>query len=237
MDERTQEEMARNEEIFAQSLVPPQEPEPEDQSITRELLENKDLINYLEEKLKGEFWNGRVSILKYPALLKDAGINGILAIAHPISDKHNSLTYYDEDDIAEIMYHLLFEIDEFLLEKWKEVGLVENPDLPLIRIGSGFYQLKPRKPGVSMDQNQEYYLKHLKDYYVLNPRPNLAHYNLVRGIVRRIAYATIRKSYRGLTMKTIRTHVNVLEQARMGDYGKKQGEGAIGVLKKFPLFK
>jgi len=246
MDKTTQREYEEQEalsaeeqfrqERFAQSLVPPNIPPPEDVSFMKDLLKNVELIDALEHNLKGEFWNGEEYIQKYPPLLTNAGINGILAVAQPISDKSNALSYYDEDDILEIMYHFMFEIDEFLLEKWKEIGLVENPDLPLIRIGNGHYQLKPKVPNAPLDKDQEYYLKNISDYEVFEPKPNLPHYNLVRGIVRRLAYATIRKSYRGLLMKTMKTQVSVLESSRTSDFAKRGG-GGVDLLKKIPIFR
>ncbi len=225
-----------NEQEYARSLVRQAFPEQEAQSFTKELLENVDLIEYLEHSLKGEVWDGSAYVQKYPPLLTNAGINGTLAIAHQISDKHNSLTYYDEDDVMEIMYHLLFELDEFYFENWQLIGLVQNPELPIIKVGQAYYQIKAKFPDSPMDKDQKFYLRNLDKYQIIIPTPNLAHLNLVRGIVRRIAYATIKKSYRGMTMKSIRTSVNVLEQSRSGDLGARRG-GMMESLRKFPLFK
>lgn len=241
MDRETQkqwdeEQATITEEEFARSLVPPPSAHEEQDAFMSELLDNTNIIVYLEEKIKGQIWDGKKLVQKYPPLLTNTGVNGILAVSHPISDKHNAISYYDEEDVMEIMYHLMNEIDEFLCEKWQEVGLVENPELPLVRIGKSYYQLKPIYPNIPTDRNQEYYLKHLNDYEVIEPVPSLSHYNLIRGIVRRIAYATIKKSYKGLLIKTIKTQVSVLEQTRTNDYNKKQG-GMMDFAKKFPLFK
>lgn len=234
-EELSQEELEND---YARSLVQPTQPQPEDDSMFVKLLDNVEIVDYFEHRLKGEIWsqdkNKFVQI--HPPLLKEDGINGTLAVVQPISDKLNSTTYYDEDEIMEIMYHMLFELDEFFMEKWQEIGLVQNPDLPLVRIGGGHYQLKPRYPSVPTDKDQKYYLKHLNYYDIIEPQPNLAHYNLVRGIIKRIAYATIKKSYRGLTLKQLKTQVNILEQMRTGDYGRRK-EGFGDMLKKNPIFK
>lgn len=234
-DEASQ-RMAENEAIFAQSLVQPRVNEPQDEAMFVKLLANDDLIDYFERKLKGEVWSMKENdyVVKYPPLLKEVGINGVLAILHPISDKHSSTTYYDEEEIAEIMYHLLFELDEFMMEKWQEIGLVENPTLPLVRVGNGHYQLRPRFITSLADQDQSYYLKNLDKYDIVIPRPNLAHYNLVRGIIRRVAYATIKKSYRGLTLKQLKTNVNVLEQTRSDP---RRSGSKLDILRNNPLFK
>lgn len=229
-------QMAENEAIMAQSLVQPKAPDPQEEVMFVKLLDNESLIDYFERKLKGEVWSMKENdyVRKYTPLLKEAGINGVLALLHPISDKHSSTTYYDEEEINEIMYHMLFELDEFMMEKWQEIGLVENPKLPLVRVGNGHYQLRPKYPNVPIDKDQEYYLTNLNKYDIVIPSPNLAHYNLVRGIIRRVAYATLKKSFRGLTLKQLKTNVNVLEQTRTDP---RRSGGKLDALKNNPLFR
>lgn len=104
-----------------------------DSQLSKYILETYDILEDLEQKLRGNVWNERLGryVQKSKPLLKEEGVNRIVLLLSGFVNRHVALSNFNENEINRIAYETRITVVNLLRLNW-DIWDVDKSNLDVI---------------------------------------------------------------------------------------------------------